>query len=87
MKIGTRFDRVPFFLPSQAASDVSVAAAAIVASAGIAAVAAAVVGTHEDDNDQKNDPAVITEKVHRIPSLPFFSIPYYAENGDRFMSK
>ena len=49
-----------------------VATATVVATAGIdsaAAVATATVRTEKNDNDQKNDPAVVAKKVHLFPSL------------------
>ena len=59
----------------------SVAAAGIVAGAGAAAaVAAAIVRTHKDNDNQKDYPAVVAEKVHRLPSLRALN-SYYAKGG------
>ena len=49
-----------------------VATAPVVATTGVdsaAAVATATVRTEKNDNDQKNDPAVVAQKVHLFPSL------------------
>lgn len=59
----------------------SVATATVVATAGVdsaAAVATATVRTKQDDNDQKNDPAVVAKKVHLFPSLRALN-SYYAK--------
>ena len=57
-----------------------VAAATVVTAAGVggAGVAAATVRTEKNDNDQKNDPAVIAQKVHLFPSLRALN-SYYAK--------
>ncbi len=66
-----------------------VAAATVVTAAGVGgagvATAATAVRTEKNDNDQKNDPTVIAQKVHRFPSLRALN-SYYA-NGKMLCKK
>lgn len=66
-----------------------VTTATVVASAGVGgagvATATAAVRTEKNDNDQKNDPTVIAQKVHRFPSLRALN-SYYA-NGKMLCKK
>ncbi len=60
----------------------SVATAAVVAItgiAGVAGIATAIVGTEKNNDDQKDDPAIVTEKVHLFPSLRALT-SYYADS-------
>ena len=63
-----------------------VAAATVVTAAGVGgagvATATAAVRTEKNDNDQKNDPTVIAQKVHRFPSLRALN-SYYAKGNRR----
>ena len=62
-----------------------VATATVVATAAVAGIAAAIVGTEKNNDDQKDDPAVVTEKVHLFPSLRALT-SYYAK-GNRWCKK
>ncbi len=56
----------------------SVATATVVAATAVAGVATATVRTEKNNNNQKNDPAVVAQKVHLFPSLRALN-SYYAK--------
>ena len=83
-KSAPRF-RGAFFSGRQNWPLMSVASATVVATtgvAGVAGIASAIIRSHKDDNDQKNDPAIVTQEVHRFPSFPALN-SYYANESWR----